>query len=482
MFSISFHYVVLAAVCAAVAQGDGSPGADGGFQHYFPRQCAAGGEGQVAPWVHYLQFPTSEPLDSFNQWLLGRALAADVPSLSLAMQWGSKLVMLKGSRGATRDVAKSVLLTTIDVGLSFGRLLLVYRRPCWPMWFRVAWQAVPSGLRNGLMQQDFTYLLEVLSWVQRPPNGTAVYGSQPGSCGLAARCVENLVGLLFVHSRDGSLGRYKVLRQSAASATFLPLQIFTSECRALSVGRLLIDLLAPSANGVDQVTGYIAGTKKQWLRASKAKRWRPPLHVRRSSLQNAFAVAQQERIAEESSQKQGQVLAAALYTMFAESSAAVQKPPETAQGVGASQQQSFSQAQSCTAAPLRPGSAEFQPLNQTQLDQIRNLLSELLEKQPGQAPPLLGRLRGKTKDPAVDGSTDVSPLQKALVASMFGGRVSVDKLDFDTFRTQVLAVWQQRAVPDAVSTFLQTHASGTAIPKAKVARLQLFWKTLVGMS
>ena len=436
----------------------------------------------MAPWVCYLQFPTSEPLESFNQWLLGRALATNVPSLSLAMQWGSKLVMPKGSRGATRDVAQSALLTTIDVGLSFGRLLLVYRRPCWPMWFRVAWQAVPSGLRNGLMQQDFTYLLEVLSWVQRPPNGTAVYGSQPGSCGLAARCVEHLVGLLFVHSRDGSLGRYKVLRQSAASATFLPLQIFTSECRALSVGRLLINLLAPSANGADQVTGYIAGTKKQSLRASKAKRWRPPLHVRRSSLQKAFAVAQQERIAEESSQKQGQVLAAALYTMFAESSAAVQKPPETAQGVGASQQQSFSQAQSCTAAPLRPGSAEFQPLNQTQLDQIRNLLSELLEKQPGQAPPLLGRLRGKTKDPAVDGSTDVSPLQKALVASMFGGRVSVDKLDFDTFRTQVLAVWQQRAVPDAVSTFLQTHASGTAIPKAKVVRLQLFWKTLVGMS
>ena len=91
-------------------------------------------------------------------------------------------------------------------------------------------------------------------------------------------------------------------------------------------------------------------------------------------------------------------------------------------------------------------------------------------------------MRGKTKDPAVDGSTDVSPLQKALVASMFGGRVSVDKLDFDTFKTQVLAAWQQREVPGAVTTFLQTHASGTAIPKAKEARLQLFWKTLVGMS
>ena len=150
------------------------------------------------------------------------------------------------------------------------------------------------------MHQNLTYLLEVLSWVQRPPNGTAVYcilshaglyigkanlrRSQPGSSGLAARCVEHLIGLFFVRSRDGSLGRYKVLRQSAASATFLPLQIFTSESRALSVERLLISYLAPSANGADQMAGYMAGTKKQPLRASKANRRRPPLHVRGSSL------------------------------------------------------------------------------------------------------------------------------------------------------------------------------------------------------
>ena len=196
IFSISFQYVVLAVVCAAVAQGNSSHVVGGGFQLGFPSQCAARAKKQVAPWVHHLQFPTSGPLKSFNQWSLVWALDADVPTLSLAMQWGSKLVVPKGSGGATRGVTKSALPTTIHVGLS---------------------------------------------------------GSQP--------------------------------------------------------------------------------------------------------------------------------------------------------------------------------------LNQTQLDQVRSLLSELLPKQPEQAPPpppLTGRLRGKTIDPAAYGSTDVGPLQKAFVASMFGGLVSVGKLDFDT--------------------------------------------------
>ena len=130
-------------------------------------------------------------------------------------------------------------------------------------------------------------------------------------------------------------------------------------------------------------------------------------------------MAQQERIAEESFREQGEVLAAALNTKFAETIAAVQKQPDAAQGSRASQLQSLYQAQASTAAPLLPGSAESQPLNQTQLDQVRSLLSELLKKQPEQAPPPLpGHLRGKTKNPAADGSA---------VASMFGGRVSVDK-------------------------------------------------------
>ena len=373
IFSISFQYVVLAVVCAAVAQGNSSPVVGGGFQLGFPSQCAARAEKQVAPWVHHLQFPTSGPLESFNQWSLVWALAADVPTSSLAMQWGSKLVVPKGSRGATRDVTKSVLPTTIHVGLSSGLLLLADPRPCWPRWFRVAWQAISSGLQNALVQQNLTYVLEGLSFVQRPPNGTVV-GCSLGHAGL------------YIDKAN--------LRRSQ-----------------------------PGSSGLES-------------------RRRPPLHVRGSSLSElagqdadykAFAVAQQERITEESCRKQGEVLTVALNTKFAETIAAVQKLPEAAQGLGPSQQQSLSQAQASTAAPLLPDAAESQPLNQTQLDQIRSLLSELLPKQPEQAPPpLTGRLRGKTKDPAAYGSTDVGPLQKAFVASMFGGLVSVSKLDFDT--------------------------------------------------
>ena len=125
-FSISLQYAVLTAGCATVAQGDSRPVLSGRFHLYCPSQCAAWAEEKVAPRVHHLQFPTSGPLELFNQWFVGRALAADVLSLSLAT---------KGSRGATRDVAKAKLLTTIHGGLSFGRLLLAYRSSEHLLWW-----------------------------------------------------------------------------------------------------------------------------------------------------------------------------------------------------------------------------------------------------------------------------------------------------------------------------------------------------------
>ena len=44
--------------------------------------------------------------------------------------------------------------------------------------------------------------------------------------GLTMRCVEHLVGLFFAKSKDGGLPRYKVLRRSVVSASFLPIQVF----------------------------------------------------------------------------------------------------------------------------------------------------------------------------------------------------------------------------------------------------------------
>ena len=76
-----------------------------------------------------------------------------------------------------------------------------------------------------------------------------------------------------------------------------------------------------------------------------------------------------------------------------------------------------------------------------------------------------------------------TPLQKALVASMFGGRISVDK-DFDLpySKSQIVSVWSQRAVPEALNSFIQAHAGGAPISETKEARAGLFWDTLLEMS
>ena len=72
------------------------------------------------------------------------------------------------------------------------------------------------------------------------------------------------------------------------------------------------------------------------------------------------------------------------------------------------------------------------------------------------------------------------PLQVALLNSLFGGRTKAqhDSVLAD-FQIQVKANWSKRAVPDAIQQFLEEHApNGTAIPKPKDARCELFWKLL----
>ena len=67
--------------------------------------------------------------------------------------------------------------------------------------------------------------------------------------GLPDRLVEHMVALCFPHSRDGTLARYKVLRQSMPSVTVLPLRTFDSEARCLAAERALILSLKPLGNG-----------------------------------------------------------------------------------------------------------------------------------------------------------------------------------------------------------------------------------------
>ena len=154
----------------------------------------------------------------------------------------------------------------------------------------------------------------------------------------------------------------------------------------------------------------------------------------------AFTAAKLEK-EQEASRKQGQVLPAALNSKFAETIAAVEDLAEPPTGW------------TFLPAPL-PVVGNFTP---GQLAQVRELLA-------GVSPMLAARgsdsvaLQGtKTHNFAASGPTT---LQKALVSSVFGGRVQVDK-DFDlaSFKTLVLKSWSRRAVPEAVSAFLQEHAN-----------------------
>ena len=111
-----------------------------------------------------------------------------------------------------------------------------------------------------------------------------------------------------------------------------------------------------------------------------------------------------------------------------------------------------------------PAEGNFTP---GQLAQIRELLA-------GVSPMLAARVSDSV---ALQGTethrftaSGPTALQKALVSSLFGGRVQVNKVfDLASFKTQVLKVWSRRAIPEAVSAFLQEHASGIPVPWAKDA-------------
>ena len=64
---------------------------------------------------------------------MAKAFSGDVPSLSLACQLASQGVTPKGSKGATRDAVKSVLVTSVHVALSIARMLMMCRRKSWPL-------------------------------------------------------------------------------------------------------------------------------------------------------------------------------------------------------------------------------------------------------------------------------------------------------------------------------------------------------------
>ena len=79
------------------------------------------------------------------------------------------------------------------------------------------------------------------------------------------------------------------------------------------------------------------------------------------------------------------------------------------------------------------------------------------------------------------GGDKLTSLQRALVKSMLGGRIKVQRGDFEEIKKQILGKWTQRPVVQAIDNFIIEHGNMAKAPKPKDERLQLFWDILVGM-
>ena len=168
----------------------------------------------------------------------------------------------------------------------------------WPTWFKHAWRVLPPQAQTGIASASYEWFASLLPWLSGQGGASAVYllfgnaGTYVGKAnltrtgkaiqrpGLPDRLVEHMVGLLFPRSRDGQLPRYKVLRASFPSVSWMPIAVFESEARCLAMERALIVCLRPVANRAD----WVAYTSKLQhgvpLRPEKAGRRRPPPALR----------------------------------------------------------------------------------------------------------------------------------------------------------------------------------------------------------
>ena len=140
------------------------------FSVYCPTDRVVWSKFRVDSWRLYLKHPSSVVSSAFNAWLLSMALAADVPSLSLALQQAMKGIVPSGANGATQDNTKSVLVTSLHVALSVARLSLSYRRKSWPSWFKARWKVLPSDAGQSIGAWSASWFR---IWVQCPVDGCA---------------------------------------------------------------------------------------------------------------------------------------------------------------------------------------------------------------------------------------------------------------------------------------------------------------------
>ena len=147
-------------------------------------------------------------------------------------------------------------------------------------------------------------------------------------------------------------------------------------------------------------------------------------------------------------------------------------PAVSGQGFSAEQLEQIKALIAHAVPAPAPPPAEGEQLAQLKLD---------LGLPAGSAAPVKAS-SGKAKD-LKDSSASLSPLQVAVINSLFAGKVTMSTTStVKDFEAALLPKWSQRDVPQNLSDFITENApAGIKVAKGKSDRMQQFWETLVNM-
>ena len=250
---------------------------------------------QSQSWDSFIKYPSDSFIDSYVAWLAQRIAHRDVPSLYrlFILAW-TKLSPV-GAKGASRQKTSVLLFTLTQAALSFARLKAAFASSRWPCWFKNIWKCLPPQLRDFVSSRyGSQFFLQIAATCRGEVQGSVVYAlfSHAGlyvgkadlhrqsvalgqHCGFPFRVVEHFVGITLPNSRDGTLPRYRVLRESRGSCGCLPLVVLPSSSQALACERAVISCLHPVCNGADWAA--LLNTQRRGVKLSpgKAIRARP---------------------------------------------------------------------------------------------------------------------------------------------------------------------------------------------------------------
>ena len=189
--------------------------------------------------------------------------------------------------------------------------------------------------------------------------------------------------------------------------------------------------------------------------------------------------------------KQGQLLAGVLMDKFGPTMAASQAPHGQA-AVGLSPQK-VEQASASSHQPVHNPS-KGGSFSVEQLEQIKPIVSSLAPtptlpaktdpEQIAQIKASLNIPEEKKPTPKAETPGTLSPLQVALVNSLFAGKanLSADSTLKD-LEDELIPKWANRSVPDNLSEFISSHApTGNKVAKQKVERIKQFWELVGSMN